>query len=227
MSDNKVLDFLRLMSGMESSFGKNTDHEQVADGRKAVGQYGLMSPTAKDMAKANIKAGKATKMDKIIANADDDTINELLKDPRVEQHIASSLASHVLDKSGGKMEDAAFRWRWGQNVPEDKLQKIKMKNEDYTKRISNILGGKPQQTDLDKYKMTNDNLLNTPNLSTPIPMPYKETPSPEAQQIMDSFSAPQESSDNIQPQQTPQQEMIPQQDKMDLLKRKLQGLENA
>lgn len=146
MDENKKK-FLQLMSMMESSGGKNVAHSRVPAGVQAgdtaYGQYGLMPNTVKEMATRRNNAGIGDKMDAQMVNIDNNQVgNVLTAHPELEQRYAQDLANNALNKSNGNMVDAAYRWRWGQNMPDDKLQNVESSNPDYLDRLNKILGNK-------------------------------------------------------------------------------------
>ena len=95
--------FLKLMSMMESSGGKNTQHQAVTTGLQAgdtaYGQFGLMPNTVKEMAKRRTLNGTADDTDKQIVDSDNDTVTNMLSQhPELEQRYAEDLGQKVLDK---------------------------------------------------------------------------------------------------------------------------------
>lgn len=137
--------FLQLMSLMESSGGKNTKHKTVEEGLQsgdtAIGQFGLMPNTIKEMAQRRNMQGVGDKIDNQMVNVDNPVIPSVMTAyPELEQKYASELAKQVLDKSAGNQTDAAYRWRWGHNLPNEKLEDIKTQNPEYFQRLQNLMG---------------------------------------------------------------------------------------
>jgi hypothetical protein len=142
--------FLKLMSLMESSGGKNIQHQPITTGLQAgstaYGQFGLMPNTVKEMAKRRKSNGSADDNDQQIINSDNDGItNTLQQHPELEQRYAQDLAQKALDKSNGDVVDAAYRWRWGQNLPQERIDEIKKKNPDYFNRLQNFMNTTPNE----------------------------------------------------------------------------------
>ena len=104
-------EFLKKMSAIESSSGKNTKHKKITNpnsvhyGTAAIGQYGIMPLTALEMAKRfNIEELKG--MDKFEA---EDYLN---KNPEMAEKIAKSMASW-LNAKRGEGELANYMWQYG------------------------------------------------------------------------------------------------------------------
>lgn len=110
-----VQDFLAKLAALESSSGQNMNHPEMKhgmhSGTSAVGEYGLMPVTAKDLDKQyNINE---------LQDLDNAEVQERLKtDPELRQRIAETLASQLLNKVPS--ETAAHMWQFGHNkVPSD------------------------------------------------------------------------------------------------------------
>lgn len=114
-----VQEFLKKIAALESSSGKNMNHPEMKSGMhsgtSAVGEYGLMPVTAKDLDKQyDINQ---------LQDLDNTEVQERLKnDPELRQRIAETLASQLLNKV--PQETAAHMWEYGHNkVPsKEKLE---------------------------------------------------------------------------------------------------------
>lgn len=136
--------FLQLMSLMESSGGKNVNHKTVEGGIQAgdtaMGQYGLMPNTIKEMAQRRNIQNTGDHFDKQIQNVDNEIVpSVLVAHPELESRYAEELAAKALEKSGGNQVDAAYRWRWGHNLPNDRVEEIKAQNPDYFERMKKLM----------------------------------------------------------------------------------------
>ena len=109
--------FLKTISMNESSGGKNLNHQQMEGGLhagdSAVGQYGLMPNTIKEMSKrmgSDHPLSAYSKMDnKSIAES-------IKKNPEHENEIGKFMANHLSDKFGGDENKMAYSWFQGHNL---------------------------------------------------------------------------------------------------------------
>ena len=114
-----VQEFLKKIAELESDSGQNMNHREMKhgmhSGTSAVGEYGIMPVTARDLDKQyNINQ---------LEDLDNAEVQERLKnDPELRQRIAETLASKLLNKVPS--ETAAHMWQFGHNkVPsEEKLE---------------------------------------------------------------------------------------------------------
>jgi len=109
----RVQDFLKKMSQIESSGGKNLNHPIIKDpdsihvGTKAVGEYGIMPLTAQEMDK-RFKTNKLKGMNKF-------EVQEYLEqNPELAEQLSESMASRLVDEHG-EGEDANYMWQHGHN----------------------------------------------------------------------------------------------------------------
>lgn len=111
-------DFLKKISMLESSGGKDIDHEKmhtgIQAGDKAVGDYGLMPNTLVEMAK-RYPSPTTQGMDK-----GELEINTLLN-PEFEQTMAGTMADYLKNKRGLSDDEAAAAWESGHNTPVENL----------------------------------------------------------------------------------------------------------
>lgn len=118
--DKNIDNFLKAISMNESSGGKNTNHKEMKTGihagDAAVGQYGLMPNTIKEM---------ANRMDenhpmRQYAKMDSDAIGKSIKqNPDHENQIANFMANHLYDKFGGDENKMSYSWFQGHNLTND------------------------------------------------------------------------------------------------------------
>jgi hypothetical protein len=118
---NKNIDnFLKAISLNESSGGKNTKHKKMKQGihagDSAVGQYGLMPNTIKEMA---IRMGSDSPMAQY-AKMDNKKIAQSIKEnPDHENQIANFMANHLHDKFNGDENKMAYSWFQGHNLTDN------------------------------------------------------------------------------------------------------------
>lgn len=136
--------FKKLMGFMESSGGKNVDHDKITSGLHAgdtaYGEYGMMPNTAKEMANRRLLRGEGDRQDEQLQNLSNDVVQSVfVAHPDLEDRYVDELVKKSVDTSGGDMVDAAYRWRWGHNLPNEKLEDIKAKNPEYFNRIKQFM----------------------------------------------------------------------------------------
>lgn len=106
---DQVRNFLRKISILESSGGENTNHPEMKEGMhagtSAVGQYGLMPLTAQDL-------DRQYGVNELQGLPKEEVQQQLTEDPELQQRLASTLASQLLNKN--PEETAAYKWEAGQ-----------------------------------------------------------------------------------------------------------------
>lgn len=130
MSDKEK--FKRIISQLESSGGKNTKHATMTKGlhkgSTAIGQYGLMPLTIRDVAQMRVRKGQADELDKQIANMSIEEAKKLIPDLVSEDSLdyekyADTLSEHVLGRYG-ELDKAAVAWNQGHYSSPEKIEKI-------------------------------------------------------------------------------------------------------
>lgn len=140
-SKNSNIDsFLNTISMNESSGGKNLNHKQIKEGLhagdSAVGQYGLMPNTIKEMA---IRMGKDNPMYQYANMKNSAVTDSMKKNPEHENEIAKFMANHLHDKFGGDENKMAYAWNMGHNLTDDHFNTSHKDymNHDYVKKYQN------------------------------------------------------------------------------------------
>lgn len=118
--------FQQLLSLLESSGGKQLEHQPVEggmhEGTKAMGEFGLMPITAQELSKQN---PEQSELDKLIMNADPSSVQEILaSNPGKYKQFIDQMSQKVLDKSGGNAEEAAMRWLAGPNSSQRRISNV-------------------------------------------------------------------------------------------------------
>jgi hypothetical protein len=137
--NSKINDFLKTISMNESSGGKNLNHKQMKSGMhrgdSAVGQYGLMPNTIKEMANRMGKDNPMSMYGKMDNQAISDSIK---KNPEHENEIAKFMANHLHDKFGGDENKMSYSWFQGHNLTNDHFDTSHKNymNHDYVKKYN-------------------------------------------------------------------------------------------
>lgn len=126
--------FLKTISQLESSGGKNMDYPEVESGiqsgTSAMGQYGLMPNTVKEMINKRRQAGTMTpELQELDGMNPHEMKAHIEANPDLEDQIAKSLALKVLHNQMGDEEKAAYSWTMGDNLSPDDISKEKMNDQ--------------------------------------------------------------------------------------------------
>lgn len=142
MSDkrNKVKSFLKTISKVESSGGKNFKHPTmkagIHKGNAAIGRYGLMPNTVNEVLNRLKRAGSLTPDLEKLKELDAASLKSHLEtNPHVEDQIAEALAQKVLDRQQDE-EKAAYSWNQGHNLSPERIAGSSYQKADYVKRYN-------------------------------------------------------------------------------------------
>lgn len=130
-----VHEFLKKIAMLESSGGKDTAHKVVTDpnsmhyGTSAVGEYGLMPVTAQDL-------DRKFKINQLQGLTKEEVQKKLEEDKDLRDRIATTLASHLLNKV--PQETAAHMWQMGHNKVPSEERLIKSERVKRFKALQNL-----------------------------------------------------------------------------------------
>lgn len=152
--------FLDVIRQIESSGGKNIEHEPVKygpqRGQTAIGEYGLLPSTVEEFVNRRKLAGSFGPDENIISKMSDEELTNLLNtQDRIEQNLADDIAKRVLEKSKGDLTKAAYMWNAGHNLSPEKITQEKLDKSDYDdkfKLYSNQLVKKNREDQFKKLK---------------------------------------------------------------------------
>jgi hypothetical protein len=112
----QIRNFLHAISLNESSGGKNTNHKTmehgIHSGDAAIGKYGLMPNTIKEM---TARMGRNNPMYRYSKMSSEEISNRIKKYPEHEEKIANYMANHLFDKHSGYGPKMAYDWNQGHN----------------------------------------------------------------------------------------------------------------
>lgn len=131
-------DFLDTISMIESSGGVNFNHPEIQsgihEGQRAIGSFGLMPNTVKEIVKRAEMEGSATPVMRSIASESPAVMKDFLEqNPEIEYELAEKLARKVLQKQGDP-EKAAYSWFMGHNLSPKEVESRDYKKTDYVKK---------------------------------------------------------------------------------------------
>lgn len=127
--------FLDIISQIESSGGKNTDHPEITSGihkgESALGQYGLMPNTVRELLHRRELAGQPHQP------ASEEASMDITQNPQLEHDLASQLAQKVLGKFPNE-EMAAYSWNQGHNLTPEQVEQRDYLNSPYVQKFQAI-----------------------------------------------------------------------------------------
>lgn len=138
-----IKNFRKLMSKMESENNTNVNHSPTPNGT-AIGEYGLMPPTIRDIASKG-----TTAVDNIVAKSNDEMIKILLKEnPQLADMYMEKLATPILNKVQDNPDLAATAWLYGQNLSPAALQEKLNNDKQYQSRINDAIESEHLQSSM-------------------------------------------------------------------------------
>jgi len=121
--NKRINSFLKAIAMNESSGGKNTRHERINSGihagDAAIGKYGLMPNTVKELAN---RMGKENPMNIYSSMENKNIAKELKENPEHQEKFANFLANHLNDKFGGDESKMAYAYNQGHNLGLDAFE---------------------------------------------------------------------------------------------------------
>lgn len=135
MSEIKA--FKKLMALMESNNRPNAKHKPMSAGMhagtSAVGAHGLMPVSAIEKAKSIKDDNRAIEL---LRQATPEEAQLMLQaNPELTERIVEEKLQDALNKSGGDPVEAAYRWRWGQNLKKDSAKKLMEERPEYKEKL--------------------------------------------------------------------------------------------
>lgn len=135
--------FLELIRQIESSGGKNVAHRTLASGlhknQAAMGEYGIMPKTAEEFIGRRKRRGQFGPDEAIMAQMSPKELKSFLAEQdRVEQNLAGDIAEHVLRRSRGDDDKAAYMWNMGHNKVASDIKKQSLDKSDYVNKFRKL-----------------------------------------------------------------------------------------
>lgn len=135
----RVRAFLKNISKVESSGGKDFSHDEmktgIHKGTSAIGRYGLMPNTVNEVLNRMRLKGTLTPELQSLKDSDPQLMKQFLEtNPQVEDQIAEELAQRVLERQQDE-DMAAFSWNQGHNLTPDRITQMPYQEHDYVKKF--------------------------------------------------------------------------------------------
>lgn len=139
--------FLNTISKIESSGGKNFDHDLITSGihkgHKAVGSYGLMPNTIYEVLNRMRIDGSLPQELQHLEKLKPQQVKQVLEGkPDQEKMIAEYLGQKVLNRQGGDEEKAAYSWFQGHNLTPQEINQREYSQHDYVNKYRKYRGDK-------------------------------------------------------------------------------------
>jgi len=139
--------FKDLISFLESSDNPEVEHKPVvkgvSKGDTAIGQYGLMPNTIRELANRAKLSDQNYPSDDVMLQSTNEQIKEVLKNnPDLMNLYVDRLSKRVLEKSSNNPEAGYFRWLYGHNLPEKRVKSLKRKDPETLQRIRKAIDEK-------------------------------------------------------------------------------------
>jgi hypothetical protein len=147
--------FLWTVMQIESSGGKNTAHKLIHSGaykgQTAVGKWGFLPSTVREMVERHRSAGKITPQIHALDTMTRDELNHKFKtDPNLELEMARFAARHVLHRQRGDVRRAAYAWTMGHNMFPGQIDNEDLSGHDYVKKFVHFDQNNPIRAGLRK-----------------------------------------------------------------------------
>jgi hypothetical protein len=152
--------FLNPIKHKESSGNLDVDHpivtKGVGKGTKAIGLYGLLIPTVKNVSEALSKKGSVIRSNidptyqdpeiETLKNKTDEEIRQALEgNEDLQNRVARLLATHVLARQQGDEDKAAYSWIMGHNLEPERITPEKVEGSDYVQKVRKFREKLPEE----------------------------------------------------------------------------------
>lgn len=129
---------------MESSDNPYVRHpaavKSVNAGDTAVGQYGLMPNTVKELANRAQMSEEDIPSDEIVRRSSSSQISDMIQNnPELMKLYVDRLSKRVMKKSQDNPETAYLRWLYGHNLSDARVESIKKKDPKTLERIKRVI----------------------------------------------------------------------------------------
>lgn len=140
-----IQDFLQKIEQIESSGGKNMEHPTVEEGiqagDQAIGRYGLMPNTVRELVNRRRLQGTSTGELQDLAEMDSPSMKKHLEaNPSLEDELAQQMATMVTRRQGGNEDKSAYSWTMGHNLTPDKISNDQLEQSPYVQKYRKLKG---------------------------------------------------------------------------------------
>jgi hypothetical protein len=147
--------FLQTIGQLESSGGQNTNHEMmdsgIQAGTAAIGKYGLMPNTVKELVNRRRIRGTSTPELQQLGEMPPDKMKAYIEaNPGLEDQLANELATKVITRQNGDPDRAAYSWKQGDNLKPDEISNEQLDANPYVqkfRRLNQVITNPDQSQD--------------------------------------------------------------------------------
>lgn len=137
--------FLQKIQEIESSGGKNTDHpvveEGIQAGDQAIGRYGLMPNTIRELVNRRRMQGTSTGELQDLSRMPAQEMKKYIEQsPSLEDELAKQMATMVTRRQGGDEDRSAYSWTMGHNLTPDKISNEQLQESPYVQKYRKLKG---------------------------------------------------------------------------------------
>lgn len=139
-----IREFLEKIEQIESSGGQDTNHpivtkDNLQQGTRAIGRYGLMPNTVKELVNRRRVRGTVSPDMIDVANLPPEEMKAKIEaNPEMEDQFANDLANHVIQRQGGDEDKAAYSWQMGHNLTPDEITPDALENNNYVNKFRRL-----------------------------------------------------------------------------------------
>lgn len=128
---------------LESSGGTDIPNKQIQSGIQAgstaIGRYGLMPNTVKELVNRRRIRGTSTPELQDLANMPPDQMKKYIEaNPGLEDDLANELATKVITRQQGDPEKAAYSWNMGDNLKPEDITKDDLNSSSYIQKFRRV-----------------------------------------------------------------------------------------
>ena len=140
LDEVKMQALLDVIRRLESTDGQNVEHKTMESGlhqgSSAIGEYGLMPNTVREIANRARKDKSLTpEMDMVSRMPEEAMKNHLNANPHIQRQFAEKMARRLMEKHMGSEEKVAEAWLKGHNIPTEKLTDEQLNSSDRVKKF--------------------------------------------------------------------------------------------
>ena len=141
--------FLKAISDIESSGGKNTDHSEMESGihtgESAVGEFGLMPNTSDEMINRMELDGRSSPELSALKGLSGNELKQAYgSHPELYKQVVDKLVEHV-SRDTNDPRVAAYRWNMGHNTPLKSITDKLLQSSPYVQKFQQIYSTKDEQ----------------------------------------------------------------------------------
>lgn len=138
-----INDFLQKIEQIESSGGTDTDHPTVQSGiqagDQAIGKYGLMPNTIKELVNRRRIQGTSTPELQDLSQMDSPSMKKYIEQsPGLEDDLAKQLATMVTRKQMGNEDKSAYSWTNGHNLSPKDISDQQLEDSPYVQKYKKL-----------------------------------------------------------------------------------------